>query len=65
MAARIMKTFFLLSFIIVDPGSEIVNIATDGINGGRYQTYTYKALERDNDNAERQFKQILKAVNKL
>lgn len=65
MAARVMKTFFLLSFIIVDPGSEIVNIATDGINGGRYQTYTYKALERDNDSAERQFKQILRAVNKL
>lgn len=65
MAARVMKTFFLLSFVVVDSADEVIHILTDGINNNRFQLYTFKSLERDNDNAERQFKQILKAVNKL
>ena len=30
-----------------------------------FQVYTFSALERENGNSEKQFKNILKAVNKL
>jgi hypothetical protein len=58
-----MEAYNLLQVVIVDSSAEVVHFLTDGDN--RYQTMTYKGLERQQCEADKQFKEILRAVNKL
>ena len=63
LVGRIMKEYFLLGMIVVDTASEICHIRYDGQE--RYQLLTFKALEREGGNAERQFKEMLRASKKM
>lgn len=63
MAKKILEGYSLLEFIIVDPATEVVHFFADGSD--RFNTVTFKGLERENGSAEKQFKDILRAVNKL
>jgi hypothetical protein len=58
-----MEAYNLLQVVIVDSSAEVVHFLIDGDN--RYQTMTYKGLERQQGEADKQFKEILRAVNKL
>lgn len=60
---KIMDKFFLLCFIIVDDAIEVVHFKYDGQNS--YQTVSYAGLEKENSNSARQFKDILKAVQRI
>ena len=60
---KIMEAYNLLQVVIVDSSAEVVHFLIDGDN--RYQTMTYKGLERQQGEADKQFKEILRAVNKL
>ena len=62
-ANRVMKEYNLLQFIVIDTGSEMAHFFIDGQS--QYQSVTFNGLERENGNSEKQFKNILKAVNKL
>lgn len=60
---KILNALNIISFSVVDTASEVVHTMTDGDSS--YTINTFKGLEKDTGNAERQFKDILKAVNKL
>ena len=60
---KIMKKFFLLCFIVVDDALEVAHFKYEG--QGSYQTVSYSGLERENSNSARQFKDILKAVQRI
>lgn len=60
---KILDALNILSLYVVDAGSEIVHTFLDGQE--HYEVTTFKGMERDTGNSERQFKDILKAVNKL
>ena len=60
---KIIDQLNILSFYVVDPGSEVVYTFLDGQD--HYEITTFRGLERDNGSTERQFKDVLKAVNKL
>ena len=60
---KILNALNIISFSVVDTASEVVHTITDGDSS--YTINTFKGLEKDTGNAERQFKDILKAVNKL
>jgi hypothetical protein len=62
-ARKLIKQLNILSFYVVDAGSEVVYTFIDGAD--HYEVTTFKALERENGNADRQFKEMLRAVNKL
>lgn len=62
-ARKCMEELGLIQFVIVDEANDVAQFLIDGQS--RYQTYTFGALARDNNDAEKQFKNILKAVNKL
>lgn len=60
---KIMDKYFLFCFIIVDDAIEVVHFKYDGQNS--YQTVSYAGLEKENTNSARQFKDILKAVQRI
>ena len=60
---KLLNALNIISFSVVDTASEVVHTITDGDSS--YTINTFKGLEKDTGNAERQFKDILKAVNKL
>ena len=60
---KIMGEFSLLQFIIVDNASEIVYLLIDGQD--KYIVNTFKGMEKASSDADKQFKEILRAVNKL
>lgn len=60
---KIMDKYFLFCFIIVDDAIEVVHFKYDGQNS--YQTISYAGLEKENTNSARQFKDILKAVQRI
>lgn len=47
MAAKILNDLFLMSFIIIDEGTQTVEIFDDGSDA--YQTYALETLERENN----------------
>ena len=57
-ASRIMKEYFLLGFVVLSASEEIAHVLYDGQKS--FQTYTLKALERENSNTERTLKELLK-----
>lgn len=62
-ARSLMKEYFLLGYIVVDASDETVRIMYDGQS--KFQFYTFTALERENNNQERVFKQMLRDVKKM
>jgi hypothetical protein len=62
-AARLLEAYSLLSLVIVDAAMEVAHFFNDGSD--HFSSVTFKGLERQNGDADKQFKEILKAVNKL
>lgn len=60
---KLIDDLNILSMYIVDAASEVVYCMVDGQD--HYDIITFKGLERAAGNGERQFKDILRAVNKL
>ena len=57
---KIMKTFFLLGFVIVDDSQELCHFIFDGENN--YQVVSFNGLEKEN-NSKNDFKDIYKLIN--
>ena len=62
-ARKLISELGLIQLVVVDVSTELAHFMIDGQR--EYQIYTFSALERENGNSEKQFKNILKAVNKL
>lgn len=62
-ARKIIDEYFLLGFIIVDTASEVVYIMYE--NDPDFQTITFNGLERENGDAVKQFRDMLKATQKF
>lgn len=60
---NIMNKFFLLCFIVIDEALEVVHFKYDGQNS--YQSVSFSGLEKENSNSARQFRDILKAVQRV
>lgn len=60
---KLMKTYFLLGFVVVDNSSQLAHFLFDGQQS--FQTITFKSLERENSNKSAEFKEMLKLVNKI
>ena len=57
---KIMKTFFLLGFVVVDDSQELCHFIFDGENN--YQVVSFNGLEKEN-NSKNDFKDIYKLIN--
>lgn len=57
---KIMKEYFLLSFVIVDSALEIAHFMFDGQTD--FQSVSFNGLERENNN-KNDFKEVMKLVN--
>lgn len=57
---KIMKTYFLLGFAVVDDSQELCHFIFDGEN--KYQVVSYSGLEKEN-NSKNDFKDIYKLIN--
>ena len=62
-AKSLISDLGLMQLVVVDVATEVAHFMIDGQR--EYQVYTFSALDRENGNSEKQFKNILKAVNKL
>ena len=60
---KLLEGLNILQVCVMDSSSEIMYSFIDGSQ--HWEVITYKALERDAGNSDKQFKEILKAVNKL
>ena len=60
---KIMSKLFLIGFIIVDSGSEIVYFLFDAFQ--QYHTYSFNALERENRNVANDVKAITSLMSKF
>lgn len=61
--SKIMDRFYLLCFIVADDALEVAHFKYDGQMS--YQTVSYAGLEKENSNSARQFKDILRAVQRI
>lgn len=57
---KIMKTYFLLGFAVVDDSQELCHFIFDGEN--KYQVVSFAGLEKEN-NSKNDFKDIYKLIN--
>ena len=60
---KIMNSYFLLGFVIVDSSAQIAHFLFEDQTD--FQTVTFSALEKSNVNDERKFKEMLKVVNRI
>lgn len=60
---KIMKTYFLLGFVVVDNAQQMVSFMFDGHT--TFQTVTFSGLERENSRDEKKFKEMLKVMNRM
>lgn len=61
---KIMKEFFLLSFVVVDNSSEVVHFMFDGQTA--YQSISFSGLERENKSGGgSDIKEVLKLINRV
>jgi uncharacterized membrane protein YgcG len=60
---ELMDYYFLLGFVILDPSTELAYFMFDGYSG--YQTFSYEALERENQNTAKELKNIMTVLGKL
>ena len=63
MAKQLMKEYFLLGYVVLDMANEVAHIMYDGQKD--FQLMTFRNLERESVNAERQFKDALKAMRQM
>ena len=61
--AMIMDNEFLLGFVVVDQTNELVYVAYDGHEYG-FQTYTYAALEREQQNSDRMLRELYRSISR-
>lgn len=59
---KIMDTYFLLGFVVVDNSTQIAHFKFDGQTN--FQSITFTGLERENSNHANDFKEMLKLVNR-
>lgn len=59
---KVMNTYFLLGFVVVDESTQIVHFKFD--DSTDFESVTYSGLEKENSANERKFKEMLKALNK-
>lgn len=59
----LIDVFFLLGFVIVDEGSEIVHFYFHGED--TYQSYSFGQLERENKNSTNELKSIVSVMNRM
>jgi len=59
---KIMETFFLLGFVVVDNSAQVAHFLFDGQS--EFQSVSFSGLEKENTNSERKFKEMLKAINR-
>lgn len=59
---KIMQTYFLLGFVIVDSSSQIAHFMFDGKND--FESVSFGGLEKENSADERKFKEMLKVINR-
>ena len=62
-ASKLIKNLNILSFYVVDASSEVVYTFVDGAD--HFEINTFKSLERESGNTDRQFRDMLRAINKL
>ena len=60
MVIKLMREYFLLAFVVVDPAQELATFMFDGQN--QPQTMSFSGLERENSN-KNDFKEIYKMIN--
>ena len=60
---KIMSTYFLLGFVIVDSASQVAHFLYE--DQDNFQSVTFSALEKSSVNDERKFKEMLKVVNRV
>ena len=61
--SKIMNSYFLLGFVIVDSSSQVAHFLFE--DQTNFQTVTFSALEKSSVNDERKFKEMLKVVNRM
>ena len=59
---KMMNTYFMFGFVIVDPGLQRVNIFVDG--DSRFESYTYANLQREGTVNDKQFKEMMKMLGR-
>jgi hypothetical protein len=59
---KIMSTYFLLGFIIVDASTQLVHFKYDGRT--EYEVVSFSGLEKENGQDSRKFKEMLKVINR-
>lgn len=59
---RIMSTFYLLGFVVVDNSSQIAHFLFDGQES--FESVSFSGLEKENSRDEKKFKEMLKAINR-
>lgn len=59
---KMMSIYFLLGFVIVDPGLSRVNILVDGEN--RFESYTYSGLQKEGTVNDKQFKEMMRMLGR-
>ncbi|MDD3172199.1 MAG: hypothetical protein PHF63_00795 [Herbinix sp.] len=59
---KIMNSFFLLGFVVVDDFTKMAHFLFDGNNS--FQTTSFSGLERENGRDEKKFKDMLKMLNR-
>lgn len=59
---KMMSTYFLIGFVIVDQGLGRVNILLDGQS--QFENYTYSNLQKEGTVNDRQFKEMMKMLGR-
>lgn len=59
---KIMDSYYLLGFVIVDVGSQVAHFYFDGDED--FQSVSFGGLEKENSRDERKFKEMLKTINR-
>lgn len=59
---KIMESYFLLGFVIVDMSGQIAHFMFDGRS--EFESVSFSGLEKENSNSERKFKDMLKVINR-
>lgn len=59
---KIMETYYLLGFVIVDSSAQIAHFYFDGSTD--FESVSFSGLEKENTRDERKFKEMLKVINR-
>lgn len=62
MIKKLMSTYFLISFVVVDPGLGRVNMIFDGQN--QFENYTYSNLQKEGTVNDKQFKEMMRMLGR-